>query len=223
MKNRKEHKDVKTRVICVLGALGLYVAMRTEFCGAVFGVLFAGVGILALWWLRRGVGIVHKGMMLYVGVVLSAMGTGMIVTSLGSALVGWREDVDFGILGLGVGVLLLLVPPIDIYKMLVCKEGIVANCVYVMTTRARYVGELYSPIYEFEWEGKVYRTQSGKVYTRRKRKCLGVGKKYYIYMNPKNPMMCCEERRLSFLSVFACVMGVILVDVGLGQIFSGAW
>lgn len=223
MGKRKRKTDIKIRIVCTLAALGLYGAMHTEFCGVVVGALLAGVGMLALWWMRKGGGVAHKGITAYVGIVLCVMGSGMLVASIGSALLVWRKDIDFGIFGLGLGMLLLVVPVIDVYKFIVCKECIEVRCAHVMTMRARYAVELYSPIYEFEWEGKSYRTQSGKTYSKRKSKWFGVGRKCYIYIDPKNPMLCCEDKKLSLLSVFACVLGIFLVHGGMGQILYGVW
>lgn len=218
-KRQIEKFEIKIWLIIAVCIALLLGAIYTDYFGLCSGLLFGGVGVLALWWMKKGFGIVHRGFGIFVGIILVAMGTGMIGASLGYHLLDWREGIQFGIFEFGVGMLILLATVWDVYSVFLCKELAEVRCTHITNMRARYVGAMYMPMYEFEWEGKSYRTQRGKAFLGRGICKFKVGRSYHIYINPKNPMMVRENRSPGFLFLWGSLFGIMLVRGGLEQLF----
>lgn len=216
---KKKKRDVRVRLIVVL-CVGLILGgYYTDSFGVCMGLLFGGVGIVALWWTKTGAQIVHKGVTACVGAILTTMGVGMIVASAGYHFLNWPADIDFGVFALGAGALIMLGGLFDTYKIFSCTELIEATCVNIKEVRARYGVKLYLPMYQFEWEGKRYQTQSGNSYFKRGVRKIVEGQRCCIYMNPKNPLLVRESRMPSLLFVAMAVFGVMIIKVAAEEIF----
>lgn len=100
-------------------------------------------------------------------------------------------------------------------KVLTCTERVEAVYIGASVYKVK-TSESYSPMFEYKRNNQVFRNSTGESFSKRKlEKTFQVGNTYQIYLNPKNPLSMCVNRRISGASILVMWLGIMFVLVGI--------
>ena len=107
-----------------------------------------------------------------------------------------------------LGVLFIFTFVSQLYRLSHCTRTVTAryhNCKTVYSHKTWY----YAPIFTYCWEGREYTSQAPSSYSRRKiTKKYVFDHEYTIYIDPKEPEVIMDEKKLSFSSFLSLFMGI---------------
>ena len=145
-------------------------------------------------------------------IALLALIVMLIFSALGDAYDEYAQYAYAVFLG-NMGVLFIFTFMTQLYRLANCTETVTAryhNCKTVYSHKTWY----YAPIFTYCWEGREYTSQAPSSYSRRKiTKKYVFDHEYTIYIDPKEPEVIIEEKKLTFSSFLSLFVGVFFLFI----------
>lgn len=141
------------------------------------------------------------------GVLFFLMGISILIFSYGYQKIFWKDYTALSFLA-GMGMLFYSVFVMDVWKLISCKQKVMAECTGCRTNYNHRSPDTYTPLFSYEWEGQAYHNiSSGLSISKRKIMKYHSGEQYQIYINSNNPMVIRVSRRLSGADVLVFIIG----------------
>lgn len=153
-----------------------------------------------------------------VGAVICAMGVVLMLAAWMRRFLWFDEMLEYGICFVGIGLIFFLMLALDVYKIVTCSESVRAQfsgCVWHYGGKSP---DTYSATYHIPWQGRQYEATSNLGYSKRKMKKRVTGEWYSVYINPRNPQMVREHRRVTVNDVLFLMIGSLMFVLGIGGI-----
>lgn len=220
MKGKLAITNIVLGGVAMLAAIVSFAAEAGEIGILFFGIAFLllGAGMLVLAIQKKAADLVAA---IGCGVILMLMGAGTVVTSAGTILFGWNQELSCTVILGGIGMLFAAIAVFDIYKIYRCTQLVQAKCVRIQMYHINKNPDKYAPVYGVTWDGDYFEVETGIRYTKRSIKDFETGEYYPVYLNPKNPRMVRDHRKIrpgltlfGVIGAFLCVTGMLGLLVG---------
>lgn len=168
--------------------------------------LIGGISIIILAVKRQ---VVLRRWSLWYGLLLLAAGLAMIIFEYGYPGF-FQKNYSVHVYIGGLGLLCYSAFVMNVWKILTCKQKIMAEYTGCRTIKGNKWPDTFMPLFSYEWEGQMYRDiESQCFFFKRKIKKFQSGNQYEIYINPNQPEIIRIARRLSIGDVWIFVIGTM--------------
>lgn len=126
---------------------------------------------------------------------------------------GIEVEAQVLIFGWGIGGIFLLTGVyMGVIRLIKCTMKVEATCVGHQAQRGKGGITFYSPVFEYEVQGKSYRNSTGELYSRRKiKKRFVIGQSYQVYADPGKLMVMRTKHTVGGSNWLLMIMGVLML------------